>query len=105
MRKSIAILCGAALIGMTGQAVAQSTMKEDKPMAKPAAAQKPGRFATMDTNNDGMVSRDEFMKYHEGMWTKMKRNDKDMAMMYDVEGMYGLTGTAIPGEPKKKARP
>lgn len=100
MRKSIAILCGAALIGLTGQAVAQSAMKDDK-----MATKKEMRMQAMDTNNDGMVSRDEFMKYHDAMWNKTKRNQAGMAMMTDVEAMYGFVPSAIPGEPAKKARP
>ncbi|HEU4851140.1 MAG TPA: hypothetical protein VFT37_03180 [Telluria sp.] len=41
----------------------------------------------MDTNGDGMISKDEFMKYHESMWDKMKKTSagtiavKDMDMM------------------------
>lgn len=101
MRKLFAVLCGTALIALSGSAIAQSTMQEQKMMTKEM------RMKGMDTNNDGMISRDEFMKYHESMWEKMKRNPAGMAMMSDVESMYapGVVPSAIPGEPAKKARP
>ena len=43
----------------------------------------------MDTNNDGMISKEEFMKHHESMYEKMKKGSngmvstKDMQMMMD----------------------
>jgi hypothetical protein len=106
MRKLIAILFGAAMVGMTGSAIAQttapSTMKEEKAMAKAEM-----RMKVMDVNNDGMISREEFMKYHETMWEKVKRNAAGMAMMADVESMYGpgTVPSAIPGQPREKAKP
>ncbi len=115
MRKLVAVLCGTALIGLTGQAVAQGTPKDDKMMEKEKMMEKDKMMGTkmmdmkmMDTNHDGMVSKEEFMAYHEAMWNKMKRNPAGMAMMSDVEMMYAGPGTvtsAIPGEPPKKARP
>ncbi|MDQ3214861.1 MAG: hypothetical protein M3P99_02100 [Pseudomonadota bacterium] len=101
MRKAIAILCGTAVLGLAGQAVAQTTMKEKK------MATKEMRMKAMDANNDGMVSKDEFTKYHETMWEKTKRNAQGMAMMGDVNAMYGpgTVPSAIPGEPRMKAKP
>jgi|GEM_PF-2111119 len=113
MRKLIAVFCGAAALGVAGQAVAQTTtpsttttpgttmMKEDK------MTQREMRMKGMDTNNDGMVSRAEFNKYHSGMWNKMKRNAAGMAMMSDVESTYGpgVVPSAIPGEKPMKAKP
>lgn len=93
MRKLIAVLCGTALMALTGQAVAQSsmksdTMKGDKMMSKDSMK--------MDANADGMVSKDEFMNYHTAMWGKIKKNDKGMAMMADVNMVYGPMGTVKP---------
>lgn len=112
MRKLVAVLCGTALIGLAGQAVAQGTApKDDKMMAKDKMMEKDKMMAmdmkAMDTNHDGMVTKEEFMAFHEAMWNKMKRNDKGMVMMRDVEMMYapGTVGSAIPGEPAKKATP
>jgi hypothetical protein len=43
----------------------------------------------MDANGDGMISKSEFMKYHEAMWTKMKKNTKGMVDMKDMGMMHG----------------
>ena len=42
----------------------------------------------MDTNHDGMISKKEFMKFHEDMWAKMKKNKSGMADMKDMEMMH-----------------
>lgn len=93
MRKLIAILCGTALLGLSGAAFAQDKMKSDKPMADKAMAKDSMK---MDANSDGMVSQDEFMNYHKAMWAKVKKNDKGMAMMADVNMVYGPGGTVKP---------
>jgi len=93
MRKLIAILCGTALLGLTGPAFAQDKMKSDKPMADKVMAKDTMK---MDANNDGMVSQDEFMKYHKAMWGKMKKDSKGMASMADVNMAYGPMGTVKP---------
>jgi len=102
MRKLTAILFATSLLAVSGAAVAQSTMMQEKKMTTSEM-----RMKGMDANNDGMVSKEEFMRYHESMWDKMKRNPAGMAMMADVESMYGsgVVSSAIPGEPAKKARP
>lgn len=111
MRKSFAVLCGAAVLGIAGQAVAQTTTPSTTPSATTPAStpmtQKEMRMKGMDANNDGMVSEKEFNDYHKSMWSKMKRNAAGMAMMSDVESMYGpgVVPSAIPGEPAKKAKP
>ena len=106
MSKLIATLVGAAVIGMTGSAIAQttapSTIKEER-----ATVKKEMRMKAMDVNNDGMISQEEFMKYHETVWQKVKRNAKGLAVMADVDAMYaaGTVPSAIPGQPREKAKP
>jgi len=41
----------------------------------------------MDTNGDGMVSKVEFMKYHEAMYDKMKKDANGMVSLKDMEMM------------------
>ena len=41
----------------------------------------------MDINNDGMLSRDEFIKHHEATYEKMKKNKDGMVDMKDMEMM------------------
>lgn len=43
----------------------------------------------MDANGDGMISKSEFMKYHEAMWSKMKKNKNGMVDMNDMGMMQG----------------
>ncbi|MBA2411994.1 MAG: hypothetical protein H0V63_04095, partial [Burkholderiaceae bacterium] len=74
MRKLTAILFATSLLAVFGAAVAQSTMMQEKKMTTSEM-----RMKGMDANNDGMVSKEEFMKYHESMWDKMKRNPAGMA--------------------------
>lgn len=113
MRKSIAVLCGAAVLSIAGQAMAQTTTPSattpatSAPPASTTMTQKEMRMKGMDANNDGMVSEVEFNNYHKGMWGKMKRNAAGMAMMSDVEAMYGpgVVPSAIPGEKPMKAKP
>ena len=61
----------------------------------------------MDMNNDGMISQDEFMKYHETVWQKVKRNAKGLAVAADMDAAYaaGTVPSAIPGQPTEKAKP
>ncbi len=62
MRRLIAIMFGAAVVGMTGSAIAQTTAPTTTKEAKEqkTAAKKDVRRKAMDTNNDGMISKEEF---------------------------------------------
>jgi len=42
----------------------------------------------MDTNGDGMISRDEFMKFHESMWDRMPKDANGMVKMDDMKKMH-----------------
>lgn len=53
---------------------------------------------TMDSNHDGMISKDEFMTYHEKMWMQMKKDSNGMVdaktMRMQMHGqMMGDKGT------------
>jgi hypothetical protein len=44
----------------------------------------------MDTNRDGMLSREEFLKAHEAMFDKMKKNEQgqvEIAAMGSMQSM------------------
>jgi len=50
----------------------------------------------MDQNHDGMISKAEFMQYHEKMWAEMEKNDhgmfvvKPQPMQPPAKGMGGM---------------
>ena len=84
------VMC-AAILGASAVAGAQTA-----PSSQTAPSQKQGEtvsqtttqnqidFKVMDINSDGMISRDEYVKYYGGRFDRMKRNDKGMVMMQDV---------------------
>ena len=41
----------------------------------------------MDPNNDGMISKEEFMKHHESMYDKMKKGSNGMVSVKDMQMM------------------
>ena len=95
---------------MSGSAIAQTTAPDHDERSvknKKATAKKDAQWKAMDMNNDGMISQEEFMKYHETVWQKVKRNAKGLAMAADIDAAYapGTVPSAIPGQPAEKAKP
>lgn len=70
------------LAGVSISAVAMDDMKSQGMMMEMKA---------MDINHDGMISKEEFMKFHEDMWAKMKKNKSGMVDIKDMELMHGGT--------------
>ena len=56
----------------------------------------------MDMNGDGMISKDEFMKYHEAMYDKMKKGSNGMVSMKDMQMMSAHDGMMKDGKPMMK---
>lgn len=77
MRKST-LLLAAALLGAGTSAVAADDMKMDMKMD----------MKSMDANGDGMISKEEFMKFHEAMFDKMKKNKAGMVDVKELEMMH-----------------
>jgi hypothetical protein len=55
----------------------------------------------MDTNRDGMVSKEEFMKHHEEMYDKMKKNKNGMVVIPDGD-ILGEAGEHSDHTPQQK---
>ena len=100
MRTLLAILASTAMLGLGGQAVAESTAKNKRA----AQQERVGIFKAADVNHDGMLSRQEFMNFHEAAWQRTKRNSSDMAMMADVEATY-RAGTVPSRRGRSRRRP
>jgi len=74
--KKLMMLLGAALLVSSAPSFAGGDKKMDPKM--------------MDTNGDGMISRDEFMRHHEMMWDKMKKNSSGMVDVKEMEDMHKM---------------
>ncbi len=79
MHRRLQIFLAMGLAGVSISAVAMDDMKPQGMMMDMKA---------MDTNHDGMISKKEFMKFHEDMWAKMKKNKSGMVDIKDMEMMH-----------------
>lgn len=46
------------------------------------------QMKNMDTDNDGTVSKEEFMKAHEAMWDGMKKNNDGLVDVKEMQKMH-----------------
>jgi hypothetical protein len=42
----------------------------------------------MDTNHDGVISKDEFMTFHETKWNSLPKNKDGVVELSDMHMMY-----------------
>jgi hypothetical protein len=49
----------------------------------------------MDTDNDGMISKDEFMKYHADMWDQMTKDSNGSMSMSDANAAFARGGMHV----------
>jgi Ca2+-binding EF-hand superfamily protein len=49
----------------------------------------------MDTDNDGMISQDEFMKYHSDMWDQMTKDSNGSMSVTDVSAAFARGGMHV----------
>jgi Ca2+-binding EF-hand superfamily protein len=49
----------------------------------------------MDTDNDGMISKDEFMKYHSDMWDQMTKDSNGSMSVSDASSSFARGGMHI----------
>ena len=75
MKKISAALLGAALLGMALAAGANDQAMGDAMRDS---------MKMMDANHDGMISKNEYMMFHEKMWAQMK---KDSNGLVDAKSM------------------
>lgn len=77
MSKLRVVLLAGTLIGAGASIAVADNMKCHDDMSM--------HMKAMDTNGDGMISKDEFMKGHEAMWDKMKKDGKGMVSLKEME--------------------
>ena len=84
--KTFTSLSLAALVFASLSGCAQDSMMMMRQGSMQGAAGMKGGMdmKMLDTNNDAMISKEEFMKHHESMYDKMK---KDGNGMVSVKGM------------------
>lgn len=89
MRKLISISL-VAMIFAGLSACAQDSMRGGMAM-KDGMPMKDGMdMKMMDPNNDGMISKEEFMKHHESMYDKMKKGSNGMVSVKDMQAMMDM---------------
>ena len=76
--KKFTIVCAAFLLAASGSAFADHHIKGEQQHS----------MKELDTNGDGMISKEEFMKHHEMMYEKMKKNSKGMVDIKELEAMH-----------------
>ncbi len=115
LKSSIGLACSIALVSASAYAQSAGTPTDlGKATANPSTPKSGSMqmnndmryktdFETMDTNRDGNVSRDEFMKHQETNWGRMDANKKgnmtvDQYQKYWMEQSSSATDGTSPTE-------
>ena len=91
MKKLLSVGMAVIVLGGVAGCAQDGMMKRDSMQGGMAMKEGMGMqmMRAMDTNGDGMISRDEFMKHHEAMYDKMKKGPNGMVSMSDMQMMMG----------------
>ena len=91
MKKLLSIGIAAIVLAGVAGCAQDSMMKRDSMQGNMGMKEGMGMQMTkmMDTNGDGMISRDEFMKHHEAMYDKMKKGSNGLVSVMDMQMMMG----------------
>jgi Ca2+-binding EF-hand superfamily protein len=79
MNKLLLVIFCSALASLSLPSVARDDMKCGHGMMQ---------MKNMDTDNDGTVSKEEFMKAHEAMWDEMKKNKDGLVDVKEMQRMH-----------------
>ena len=86
--KNLTAISLAALFAASLSGCAPDSMMMRQGSMQGSAGMKSGMdMKMMDTNNDAMISKDEFMKHHEAMYDKMKKGSNGMVSVKDMQMM------------------
>ena len=104
MKKTTLAILASAVIATGCASVGANESKPKQGMSHGKMPMMAMHMAQMDTNNDGLASKEEFMKFHEQMFDMMKNKDGaiDMKEMHkhckDMMGMKsGMEGGMMGG--------
>jgi Ca2+-binding EF-hand superfamily protein len=79
MNKLFFAVVSVALVCSSVSAMAREDMKCGQGMTQ---------MKNMDTDNDGTISKEEFMKAHEAMWDEMKKNKDGLVDVKEMQMMH-----------------
>ncbi len=93
MNKIIYSLCAVGLLSASLSAVAalDSTTKSSSKSSSSSSID----WSVMDTNGDGLISRDEFMSYQERSYDGMQKNSSGM---YELDSETRASGSVQSGD-------
>ena len=87
MKNLISISLAALLAASLSGCAQDSMMMRQGSMQGGAGMKGAMDMKMMDTNNDAMISKEEFMKHHEAMYDKMKKGSNGMVSVKDMQMM------------------
>lgn len=92
MNKIIYSLCAAGLLSASFSAAAvDNTTKSSSKSSSSSSTD----WSVMDTNGDGLISRDEFMSYQERTYDGMQKNSSGM---YELDSETRASGSVQSGD-------
>jgi hypothetical protein len=87
MRKLLSMIVGVALIGIgIGTGIGAFAADDIKAQGK-STARDAEKSRRMDVDMDGMISKAEYIKYHEARYDGMKKNSRGMVDVKDMGEM------------------
>ena len=89
--KNLISMSVVALLAASLSGCAQDSMMMRHGSTQGGAGMKGGMdMKMMDTDNDGMISKQEFIKHHESMYDKMKKGSNGMVSLKDMQMMHDM---------------
>jgi Ca2+-binding EF-hand superfamily protein len=100
------LLLTTALFALAGPAFAQQTPMPGQPMPPPQQGQRQGPFERLDTNNDGVITRDEVRALRTATFSRFDTNrDGFLAQDEMAAGMAAMRQAGRPEEGRPEGRP
>lgn len=95
MNKIIYSLCAAGLLSTSFAAAALEGTTNSSTSSSKGSSSSSVDWSVMDTNGDGLISRDEFMSYQERTYDGMQKNSSGM---YELDSETKASGSIQSGD-------